>query len=324
MFWGKRHDRANRLWNGVVAATAPDLPAVAPGTPSPGYLIRGEPGGQPSSSVSDGLAAWPATVLRVADVSLRHGVSLRRLGWALFIALGDRGSECAEKREGALSYGHAELRASASAEAPNDMLVALLFCKLEGPVAAPLANEVNQSVAKALQGAQRVPGISAQTLDYRSEVIYQKARVSGWRVRQSLRLECRDGALLGSLLGELQRNLSLESIAYQVSQERMREVDDSLVATALKAFQQRADLVTRELGRSGYRIVTLQVDAGDSSPLPVYARASNDHGGGCPPPRSGRSRSTGSSSYRIPEPSGASHLPSSTGALFTLRPRAAR
>ncbi|RYU58964.1 hypothetical protein EWI61_09645 [Methylolobus aquaticus] len=61
--------------------------------------------------------------------------------------------------------------------------------------------------------------------------------MSGWRVRQSLRLECRDAALLGSLLGELQRDLSLESIAYQVSQERMREVEDSLVATALKAFQ---------------------------------------------------------------------------------------
>lgn len=53
----------------------------------------------------------------------------------------------------------------------------------------------------------------------------------------------------------------------------MREVEDGLIAAALEAFQQRADLVTRELGRSGYRIVTLRVDKGDSSPLPVYANA---------------------------------------------------
>ncbi|RYU58965.1 hypothetical protein EWI61_09650 [Methylolobus aquaticus] len=64
-----------------------------------------------------------------------------------------------------MSCDHVEFRASASAEAPNELLVAVLFCQLEGPVAAPLANEVKQSIAKALQGARRVPGISAQTLD---------------------------------------------------------------------------------------------------------------------------------------------------------------
>jgi predicted secreted protein len=177
----------------------------------------------------------------------------------------------ANTEEVSLTYDRIDLTASASGDAPNDMLVAVLFRQLEGAAAAPLANEVNQAIAKALQRAQQIPAIAVQTLDYRTEPVYQKDRVSGWRVRQSLRLESRDATVLGSLLGELQRDLSLESIAYQVSPERMREVEDRLIAAALKAFQQRADLVTRELGRSRYRIVTLRVETGNASPRPVYA-----------------------------------------------------
>lgn len=130
-----------------------------------------------------------------------------------------------------------------------------------------------RAIGKALRRAQQIPAVAVQTLGYRTEPVYQNDRVSGWRVRQSLRLESRDATVLGSLPGELQRDLSLESIAHQISPERMREVEDRWIAAALKAFQQRADLVIRELGRSRYRIVTLRVETGDASPRPVDADA---------------------------------------------------
>jgi predicted secreted protein len=152
----------------------------------------------------------------------------------------------------------------------NDILVAVLFRELEGPAAGPLASEVNKTIADAIKRVKQVPEISVQTLDYRTQPIYQKERVTGWRVRQSIRLETRDAVKLSSLLGELQQQLGLDSIGSEVSPERMREAEDKLIASALKAFQQRADLVTRELGRTRYRIVTIRVETNDSSPRPFY------------------------------------------------------
>lgn len=101
-----------------------------------------------------------------------------------------------------------------------------------------------------------------QTAGYQTSPIYQKERIGGWRVKQSIRLESTDAAKLGGLLGELQQQLHLESIDYETSPQRRKEAENGLIKEALGAFRQRAELLTRELGRSRYRIVALRVDTG--------------------------------------------------------------
>lgn len=172
-----------------------------------------------------------------------------------------------------LTYDRVDLSASARQQVPNDTLVAILFREMEGPGAAALAEEVNKAVAEAIKRIKQVPGIQVQTLDYQTLPVYQKERITAWRVRQSIRLETRDVAKLGTLLGEIQQRLNLQSIGYSVSPERLKEVEDRLIPQALKDFQQRAELVSRELGRSRYRIVALRVETAGPPQRPAFMAA---------------------------------------------------
>jgi predicted secreted protein len=172
-----------------------------------------------------------------------------------------------------LTYDRVKLSVSAQGEVLNDTLVAILFKQMEGPGAAALADEVNKSVAQAIKRIKQVPEIRVQTLDYQTQPVFQKERITGWRVRQSIRLETKEVAKLGTLLGEIQQQLNLQSIGYTVSPERLKEMEDKLIPQALKAFQQRAELVSRELGRSRYRIVTLHVGTAGPPLRPIVMSA---------------------------------------------------
>ena len=161
-----------------------------------------------------------------------------------------------------LTFDRVRLDASATAEVANDMLVAMLYAQREGQDAAALADEVNAAVAWALGTAREDDAVEARTLGYQTQPVYQNQRLHGWRVRQSLRLESREPERLAALLGTLQARLAVESVGYEVSPERLREAEASLTVEALAAFRERAELVRRELGAAGYRLVEVDVGGG--------------------------------------------------------------
>jgi predicted secreted protein len=111
--------------------------------------------------------------------------------------------------------------------------------------------------------------VKVQTLDYETLPVYQKNVVTGWRVRQSLRLEGRDAAAVSELIGALQERLVLEHVAYEVSPEQRKAVEDRLIAEAIAHFEARARLVADGLKRRSYRLVELNVDTGGGiTPFP--------------------------------------------------------
>lgn len=175
--------------------------------------------------------------------------------------------------ENPLTYDRINLSATAQGKAVNDILVAVLYQRMEGPTAEPLAAEVNQAIAAALATAKKVPEVTVQTLDYQTFPTYQNQKVTGWSVRQSIRLESKSMEKLSTLIGEMQKSLKVESIGYQVSPETLRATEDGLMSEAMKAFQQRAELITRELGRKRYRLVALDVNTQNSMPRPFHANA---------------------------------------------------
>ena len=175
--------------------------------------------------------------------------------------------------ESPLTYDRINLSASAEGKAANDILVAVLYQRLEGPTAEPLTTEINKTIGAALTTARKVQEVSVQTLDYQTYPAYQNQKVTGWSVRQSLRLESRDMKKISSLIGELQKTLKVESIGYQVSPEALRATEDGLMSEAMKAFQQRAELITRELGRKRYRLVALDVNTQSPMPRPFHGSA---------------------------------------------------
>lgn len=163
------------------------------------------------------------------------------------------------------------LSASAETEVDNDRIEAVLFAEREGPSPAALADAVNREIDWALDQVKAQPKIEASTPAYQTQPIYQKGHITGWRVRQTLRLKTADADALSEMLGRLQSRLGLQGVGFLLSPEQRKATEEQLITEALGRFSQRAALVARQLGRKGYRLVSMQVNTGGGV-RPMYAR----------------------------------------------------
>lgn len=166
-------------------------------------------------------------------------------------------------------YNRVSLNESAMTEVDNDLLVVVLFAQAEGRDAATPADEVNRLMDWAVTMAKTHPEVKVQTLAYRTNAIYNKNTIRGWRVNQSLRLESRDSRLLGDLVAQLQEKLKVQSIGYQISDTQRRSQLDGLTDQALQRFNDRARKIAKSMGRSGFRIVRINISDGHHSPAPM-------------------------------------------------------
>ena len=166
-------------------------------------------------------------------------------------------------------YNRVNLTESAHTEIANDRLVVIMSAQAEGADAATPAGEVNRMMDWAMSMLKDLPEVKVQTLDYRSDPIYDKETIRGWRVKQSLRMEGSDNRLLGDLVAMLQGQLQVQSIGYQVSDERRREQLEGLTREALERFQARAQHIAESLGRDRYRIVRIHIRDGQQVPIPM-------------------------------------------------------
>lgn len=188
--------------------------------------------------------------------------------------------------EPALTYDRVRISTDATGEVDNDVLRAVLFVEQQGESQAEVADAVNRAMTWALEQARPVGAVSAQTLGYRTSPIYRQQTLTGWRARQSVRLESNDAAALGELVGVLQERLGIESIGYDLDPGTRRDAEQSLIATALAAFRERAALVARELGRHDYRIVSLDISTSGGPPpgMPGARMATAAEGRAMAPP----------------------------------------
>ena len=175
--------------------------------------------------------------------------------------------------DAAPTYDRVNFRVSATQEVNNDTLVAIMYYERNGQQPTTMADDVNRTVAWAVDLTGKTSGIKVQTLQYRQEPIYHKQSISSWRVRQSIRLESLDATALGSLVGELQKRLSVSSMRYTISPGVRQEVEDELIAQALDRFRRRGKLIAGELGRPDYRIVNIDVATSGQTPVPMRMRA---------------------------------------------------
>ena len=175
--------------------------------------------------------------------------------------------------EAPLRYDQIDLSAQASMEVDNDTLIAVLYAQQEGQDLSSLTDEVNLTINQAVAQAKTAEGVTVQTLGYQTSPIYQQQRLSGWRVRQSIRLESRQSGHLSQLLSRLQSTLALDSLSYAVSPERRKSVEDKLIEQAIDAFQRRAKLVAEQLGHKRYRLVQMSIDTSGQTPQPLRVRA---------------------------------------------------
>lgn len=171
------------------------------------------------------------------------------------------------------TYDRVSLNASAEQEVENDTLVAILFAEHQAQRQKDVSRVVNEAVRWALDKAKGRAGIKVQTTQYNTSPVYNKNVVTGWRARQSIRLESSDADAIGELIGELQEQLSIGSINYAVSKSARDAVEETLTSAALAQFKRRAELIARDLGRKTYRIVQLHINTQSGGPQPVVYAA---------------------------------------------------
>jgi predicted secreted protein len=118
---------------------------------------------------------------------------------------------------------------------------------------------VNERIANAVSSVQQHEGIKIQTGSYSTTPVYHKNKITGWRVRQNIRLESQDMTLVSKILGSLQQTLALQALDFTVSPELKNSTDDALIADALKIFERRAGNIVEQLGRKNFKIVDINV-----------------------------------------------------------------
>jgi predicted secreted protein len=183
-------------------------------------------------------------------------------------------------------YDRINFQVSATKEVENDTLVAVMYNERSGQKPTLLADDVNKTIAWAVELAKKDSAIKVQTLNYRQEPLYKNQTITGWKVHQSIRLESTDAAALSTLIGELQQRLSIGSLQYTVSLDVRREAEDLLIVQALDRFKGRGKLISDELGRPDYRLVSIDINTSGESQMPVRMRAvaaMSDSGSIAPP-----------------------------------------
>lgn len=161
----------------------------------------------------------------------------------------------------------------ASREAEQNTLVAILAARAEDLRPGPAQNEVNATMAGALDVAEDTSSVRAATGSYR--VFEQHGRDGkriAWIAEQDLRLTSMEPAALLELVGRLQeRKLLLRSLIYRLSPEARRALEDELVLEAIARVRSRTAIIASALDLQVVRFETVAVgDAAIPVPRPSF------------------------------------------------------
>jgi predicted secreted protein len=163
------------------------------------------------------------------------------------------------------------LQAHATSEAPNDQIVAVLAAEADGADPAALSQSVNRRMTQALAAAKAEPAVKSRSGNYQTFPVYRDGRIESWRVTQELRLESGDFAAAARLIGRLQKDLVVRGMSVGLSAEARRAAEDALIADAVAAFHARAAVVRAAMKSSGYRIRSMDINAGAAAPPRPFA-----------------------------------------------------
>lgn len=161
------------------------------------------------------------------------------------------------------------LTAEGQQEAANDLAVAGMFTEASDPQPGEVARRVNATIAAAVALAKKYPDVKVRTASSQTFPVYGKSgrTIESWRMRSDLRLESRNLAMLADLVSALQKDLALAEISLQPAPETRGQAQDGATRAAIDAFQARAAMVAKTLGKN-YRLRHLDIGTQGISPPP--------------------------------------------------------
>jgi len=171
-------------------------------------------------------------------------------------------------------YNTVALQAEAQRAVQNDLLEATLYIELSNPSPAALANAINRSINEALQIAKDYKDMRVSSGNAQTYPVYAKDNtLKGWRGRAEIRIESKDFEAAADLIGKLQATMQLGSMSFSVSPEKRYATENQLIAKAISAFKERAEIVRAALAGRGYKLQHLNLAAGYNAPQPRFAMA---------------------------------------------------
>jgi predicted secreted protein len=173
----------------------------------------------------------------------------------------------AEPRERGATVLH--LSEPAERMVPRDRLRAVLHVEATDADPAKVQAEVNRRLAAAVARAKAVSAVATATTGYS---VYQERpndKPPQWHGTATLSLEARDASALLALVGGLQQDgLALASLAYELTPEAARTVEDELTTQALARLKARAERVATALGLTVERVREVTVGNANGAPPP--------------------------------------------------------
>ncbi|MCO5100839.1 MAG: SIMPL domain-containing protein [Burkholderiaceae bacterium] len=163
------------------------------------------------------------------------------------------------------------LDASAWRDVVQDRVVATVYAEQESPEPAAGQAQVSRLLAPVLARLRDDAELEVQSAGYRTEPVWQKSRVVGWRTRGALQITGKPSEAFNALVGELATTLNLQSVTYLLSRETRLAVEQELITQAVKAFHEKADTAARALGFRGWEVRELSISgsgAGGPQPMP--------------------------------------------------------
>lgn len=151
-------------------------------------------------------------------------------------------------------------------EVSEDLLVATVSYKTTGLDVQKIQSEVNQNMKKALDRAKTEEDIKVSTGSYQVyEITDRRTKERKWQASQSLMLRSKNAQKILELIGELQEmKLNVTNLNYMVAPDTAVEVKDSLMESALKQLQTRANRAAKALGSSSAELRDVQVQSDNS------------------------------------------------------------
>ncbi|WP_022961764.1 SIMPL domain-containing protein [Halopseudomonas pelagia] len=171
-------------------------------------------------------------------------------------------------------YNQVSLRAEVQQAVSHDTLQVRLYAEDQDKDAGKLAGRITDRLNKALETARQTTGVSVSSGNRSSQPVYDEKRekIVAWRERGDILLESTDFASLSTLTGKLMGELNLGDMQFSLSPENRRSTEDELIREAIEAFKARADIATRSLGGTDYKIVNLNLNSQFMQP-PMYRGA---------------------------------------------------
>ncbi|MGH6915876.1 MAG: SIMPL domain-containing protein [Geminicoccales bacterium] len=179
------------------------------------------------------------------------------------------------------------LSETASREVEQDTLVAVLSVRAESASAREAQSAVNSAMTAAIEKARAVASVRAATGGYRVHQQYDRdGRPTTWIAEQDLRLTGKESVPLLELVGQLQdAGLNLGGLAYELSDEARRALENDLAIEAIAAVRQRAERIAASMGMRIDAIRTVRVggEIGEPPPRPMMRMSMAESADMAPP-----------------------------------------